>query len=708
MNRFQLICDSPDHIAMAVDALEKASLIANDVETFPFKKTQKGAHPTKFALTIASYSCTGGDFAFPLLQTKHPASGAPYYIREIMFAIRHINALPIPQVGHNFAYDVQWYLRYGVPVLNWAFDTMVMFWAKWPELPKDLAFVSSILLDDHQYWKEGLKSQDYRGQLEYAMTDTHRTLRICEHMIPMLLEDEHMRRNFVHGMLRCWAATGMNAFGSYVDEAMIESTEKQLRAEAEAALEKLRFIIADPVFNPNSPKQKKILLYKILGSPMRNRKGRPVKYEKKASTGAVVLRIVKQEGVIPNRIVTAIEKVLDPTKQISNIIKMPMLPTRSGRRRFLTFFDGVGTITTRFASRTSTFGHGSNAQNMRKKYRRILRADPGHFTLEADFAGADAVYVAFESEEPAMIDVFVNNKDMHATTASNLFSQWSYEAVVAGKKADDPKVTHPITGIRQVSKKVGHGCNYLMAAYTLLMTSTIPTIIAAAKEDGYADSYLWPIKRLTEYCEVLESRYRNAYTRLKREGSDSWYRELGEQLKAGRPLESIYGFTFATLGDPADDANLRVAAAFYGQANTAGRCNAALSELVHGIRTQRFRDGPAPDSSSPTLRVSVREHGIRVVRQTHDSLTFQCDARHPGLGEGINRIFTVLRRPFVCKGREFALGIDVDVGINWAHDPVPVRGTTDVLKWIAENPQLFEVSPIGELRETADAYMLAE
>lgn len=699
MSRYRLICDSPERIRLAEDALRSASLISNDIETWPYRKTEKDSHPTKFAMILACFSCSEGDFAFPLQNRKHPGAGTPFHIDSILSAIRRINALPTPQVGQNFGYDVQWYLRYGLPVANWAFDTMVMFWSRWPELPKDIAFICSVLLDDHQYWKEGLKSQSWEGFLDYGMDDTARTLTACEAMIPWLIDDPAIRRNFVHGMLRCQAAASMNAFGSAIDERMLESIETELRAETEAAESRLRYLLADPEFNVNSPKQKAGVIYDILGAQPMNAKGKPVRSRAKASTGQVPLRLVKQGGVVQKRIVEAMEAVLIPGKQISNIVQMPQLPLENGHRRFLTFFDGVGTITERFASRGSTFGHGGNAQNLRKKYRRFMRADPGHFLLEVDLSGADAVYVGFEAEEQALIDCFVNRRDVHANTASLLFKQWSYDDVVAGKKADDPAVVHPITGVRQISKKVGHGSNYLMANYTMLMTSTVPTIIAAARADGHPDSYKWSLRQLAEYCGVLENRYRNGYPRLRRGGSDSWYHEISAQLRLGY-LDSIYGFRFHTLGDPKDEATLRVGAAFYGQSNTAGRCNAALYELAFGVRTLRFRDGDAPDAHEPALRVTAKDHGIRIVRQVHDSLTFQCDASHPGLAEGLSRVFHVFHRPFVCKNRVFALGIDAEVSTHWAHDAVGVSTADDILEWLATNPEVYDLSTPWQLPET--------
>lgn len=682
----RIICDAPDRIDTAVACLEKAALIANDVETLPFKKSNKQANRHNYALLVAAYASQAGEFVFPLANSKNPAHGTPFHIERILTAIRHINSLPIPVVGHNFSYDVQWYLRYGLPIRDWRFDTMVMFWARYPELPKRLDFVASILLDDYRFWKAGRKNESWLGFLDYAAEDVRTTLRICQRMLPWLIEDEAIRRNFAHGMLRCYTGTRMNALGMRVDPNAMQDISTALHADADSALQKLRYLVADESFNPNSAPQKKQLLYNILGLKPVNARGRPCKISD-ASTGQMPMRLAKQAGVIERRVVSAIEKALTPAKQISNVVNMPMLPARNGDR-FVTFFDGVGTMTTRFASRASAFGHGSNAQNIRKKYRRFMKADPKHFFLDIDFSGADAVYIGFESEDTALKQVFKDNLDFHANTAALLFKQWSYEQVVAGKKADDPAIVHPITGIRQVAKRVSHGAHYLMMGYTLLMTATVPTIQAAAKSEGHkADG--WTLKQLAEYCDVLDDRYREGFPRLRRSGSSSWYGEIATRLNTVRAIDTIYGFHLPLMGDPKDEATLRVAAATYGQANTAGRTNAAMMELFEGVRTREFRDGPAPDIDDITRRVTYHEHGILPVLQVHDSIVLMCDAFHPNLAEGLDHVYRVMRRPFYCKGDTFALGIEGEIHRNWGVRLASADTAEDVLAWIQQQEKDF-------------------
>src|SRR5690606_36415542 len=91
--------------------------------------------------------------------------------------IARILASDIPKTLHNGAYDIFWLLAYNMPLNNYAYDSMVMWWAAFPELPKDLAFVSSILLHDYVYWKGDRKADSWVKFLIYNGMDCERTLR---------------------------------------------------------------------------------------------------------------------------------------------------------------------------------------------------------------------------------------------------------------------------------------------------------------------------------------------------------------------------------------------------------------------------------------------------------------------------------------------------------------------------------------------------
>lgn len=658
--KIRLVFDRHD-AKVAEDYLLQCVLIANDIETIPNLGLMdvngySGLHPSGEIQT----------FVFPYYNGMSPESGSPADLEEMMAVQARINASGIPFTYHNGPYDLFWLVRYAMPVANYAYDSMSMWWSAFPELPKTLAFVSSILLDDYVYWKGGRKG-DYIERLMYNGRDCYRTLQNTIRLVGMLRSNHAMRQNWIDAHVRVINFLGLSLRGIKHDGVQLEKHAVTLRADAERELARLRYILADPEFNPQSSVQKSELFYTLLGARPRNAKGRFVKRKEDASTGAVPMRAMRGDHPIIRKVVEGITKAIEPAKQISNIVNMRV----SRWDRFHTGYNGVGTTTTRAASSEAPIRVGGNAQNWRKDYRNILRADDGCFLLDIDFSAADDVFVSFESGDPRKIELFRSGRDTHSQNATLFFPDWNYDQVVAGKKAKDPKVVHPITGIRQITKKLSHGCNYLMAALTLLMTAGRDAIVAAAKEAGYPDAGIWTQDALVDFCESRERLYRNYYTRFRRSGIDSWYSELQDEARTTHGFTTAFGYFQRFLGDPDDDRVLRAVAATAGQANTAGRINWAMDELEQGWIRPAFRDAPNPSYGERPRRANRAEHGISLRLQSHDSLTWNVDPRHPGWEEGVDNIYTAMGRPVLIRNKltgdmeEFRIGLESEVGPAW-------------------------------------------
>ena len=678
------ICVYERDFVEAILFLSTCFLIATDVETIPHMPKAKKQQP--FGMTVVSYTgiTPAGEirsYAVQLTRQKSTVLAPPDNLVWVLLLVRRVNEMEIPKVLHNGTYDSAWFVRYGAPLANYAWDTMTMFWSRYPDLPKTLDVVSSIVLDDHRFWKMGRKEEDFTAHTIYAMEDTETTLRCCIAMLPWLAADESMQQNYNDAHRRCLIGFGMSMLGLPMDMDKRAEIGAKLEQEKEATLSRLRYLVADPNLNPNSPAQMKQLLYGILGATPRNAKGRELKRvggNAKVSTGAVPMRAMKADHPLIARAVKAIESAKKPAKQISNVMG---LQTPDGR--FRTSYDGIGTTTTRYSSRRDAFGFGGNAQNIRKDYRKIMRADNDSFLLEVDFSAADDVFVSYESEEPRKIELVESGLDTHSYNASNVFfTNWTYDDVVAGKDAKDPRVVDPITGIRQITKKTTHGANYLMAGMTLLMSAGREAIVAAAKHLGHTDAGHWSTDRLAEFCEHLDEKYRRFYPRFKRTGTDSIYHDLQIGLNHHGSYTTIFGYRQHFSSPASDQGTLRACAASVGQANTAGRVNMALDELVFGIRTVRFRDGDAPDAGGPGLWVNERDYGCSLRFQTHDSVTYNVKHTHTSWRDGVERIFTVLRRPVLCKGRIIRVGIEADVAIRWAENTKTIHDVAGVDEWL--------------------------
>lgn len=685
----RMICWDRQECEFAEEWLSQCLLIAIDIETIPYDK-KKPNFP--FVITIVTYSGIQADgtvrsFCFPFQNGKSPATGAPLGVDTIIRTVGRINQNGVRKGFQNGVYDCAWFLYYGLPVKNYAYDSMSLWWSKYPDLPRRLDFIASIVLDDYQYWKAGRKSDDFLEYCNYGMADTEYTLRIILALVEAASKDEKMRVNFFHAHMRCMAGLWMSAQGIAVDEKTMDSIAQSLEVEAAQALQRLRALVRNPTFNPNSPPQKKHLIYGILGAKYRGPKGRYVKRIEDASTGAVVLRSIRAEHPIYRRVANAILEAITPAKQISNVVGIARFPGGSTGSRFLNSYDGVGTTTSRLASRASAFGHGSNAQNIRKEYRKFGLADKGCFLIEIDFSASDDVFVAFESREPKKIELVRSGLDTHATNALIFFKNWTYDGIVAGKKAGDPKVVHPITGVRQITKKVVHGCHYLMAGMTLYMNAGREAIVAAAIESGYEDAGRWTQDQLVEFCAELDAAFRLHYPRFQREHDsvDSWYRELRQEVRSTGGFYTPFRYFQRFLSDLNDDSTLRAVAATAGQAGTAGRINMVMDELCHGYIPKMLRDGINPNFGDEPRLIGQDRNGIAIRLQTHDSISFNVNPMHPRWLSGLEGVFHSFQRPIIIHGEEVRVGIEADVSIHWAgKEGKTVKSVKEIPAWLDE------------------------
>src|SRR3546814_1943298 len=80
-------------------------------------------------------------------------------------SMAEINDSPALKTMHNGAYDCSYFIRDRCPPRNYLYDSMLMWYSRFSELPKTLDFVSSILLDDYQYWKDDIKGTDNKDQV---------------------------------------------------------------------------------------------------------------------------------------------------------------------------------------------------------------------------------------------------------------------------------------------------------------------------------------------------------------------------------------------------------------------------------------------------------------------------------------------------------------------------------------------------------------
>ena len=664
--RYSVVRTIDDAIAAKKFLLE-SMLISTDIET--------GCAPPQ--ITCIGYAGIRRDgaikaFVFPFADESSPDGCFTDEDTHEFFweTCCEINNSPIPKTMQNGLYDCSYFLRDRLGVINYMLDSMYMWWSVYPELPKTLDFISSVLLDDYQYWKDDIKGQENesaRGNMEaywrYNALDCRNTLLNTVVLLMILNSDKRWLENYRDVMLRFFSGLQMSMRGVKADFARREEHRKTLQLEADRALAKLRFMIADRDFNVNSPAQKHDLLYNILGATPRTARGRKTKLDAKGdankpSSGAIAMRMIKTDHPFFRIVCEQIESAMTPLKQISNVCNIKLYTDR-----FRCSFNPVGTETGRYSSKSSNFWDGSNVQNIRKDYRDWLVADDGCVFLDVDYSQSDDVFMGYESQDPEKIAVVESGVDAHAVNGE-LFFGVPYEQIVAGKKAGDPMIVHPTRGIRQLAKRIVHGTNFQMAAVTLYVTMGRDAVVAAAKLLGFRDAESWDQDRLVNVCQMLMSKYRKKYRRLTK---DEYYKEIYLMLKNDGVVTTAFNHTRKIMGDPDENGTQREATAFIGQGDTAGNMNRVMAEVDWGFIPERFRDGLNPDRHERPRRMSWDSHGFRFHIQVHDNFVAQLNPRNPNWKEAAHNLLHVMNRPVIIHGREVRVAAEAELSIRWAN-----------------------------------------
>lgn len=671
----------------ARDWLRDCVAISTDIETgcFPAQITCVGYTGLKRDGTCRS-------FVFPFYDA-FKENGVHWDSEEdhqiAWSCVRDVNESPVLKIMQNGSYDCSYFIKYLLGCNNYLIDSMLLWYAMYMELPKSLDFIASILLDNFQYWKDDIKGIDnekvkkqgvkaatsMEAYWRYNALDCYNTMFASMYMMMLLPNNPAMQHNYNDVFMRMLSGLQMSMRGVKADFQRRRQHGEELALEEQRHTARLRYMLGEPAFNINSPDHKKQLLYGVFGLRMRNDKGRfidtkkPLKAKNAPSAGKIPLKLAKTEHPLFRYVIEALESAMEPSKQISNVVNMKLFTDR-----FRTNFGAAGTTTTRFNSRGSSFWDGGNAQNIRETMRDWLVADDGCILMDVDYSQSDDVFVAYESNDPAKIAVVESGLDGHAVHGE-LFFKRDYDWIVKGKKAGDLEVVHPITGIRQLSKKVVHGTNFQMAALTLYMNMGREAVVAAAKYLGFHDADTWEQERLVNICGRLMTAYRKKYPRLNKK---EWYGDIAMMLKTKGVITNAFGVTRRFLGDPDDNGTQREATAFMGQSATAGNMNRSMYEWDFGYIPQKFRDGSNPDVRDMPRRMTWESHGFGLLLQVHDSFVIQLNTRHPRWKEAAHNVLHVMNRPVIINGHSVRIKTEAEVGTRWSKQ--------EMIEWKGKDP----------------------
>lgn len=473
-----------------------------------------GAHISWFGITHSS------DFGMSIQFIENRKPCFPENDEIILWsAISNLLSSGIPIIFHNGAYDATnlWHNQ-GVWCSNIYFDTMLASHVLWPEFPKDLGYLASVLLSVPAWKHTGGKQYEHGA---YNAADVSNTYGIYLKLEALIEANSDYKSTFSLEMSELEPAAFMQLQGMDID---IEEQER-LRKEFSEKMQEIETglsTILNKKINFSSPKQLQELLYVDMGLPVQYKRRKSASEPRTITTDSEALEKLWIQTKDP-----ILKLLLEHRKftKILQFINMELSP----ENKIHTSYNIGGTETGRWSSSKSIildYGSG-NLQNIDRRIRSMYVAPKGYVLVQADYVGAEAHLVAHLIQDHKMIQAFDNNLDIHKLTSAIMFNT-PYEEVTKDQ--------------RTVGKSIRHATNY--SAGPGVLSRKLKISLKEAKE--LLERFMSVTPQLHIWHEKLRNELQQSRTLITPLGRSRVFMDRwGDQL-----FRSAYAFIpQSTIGD---------------------------------------------------------------------------------------------------------------------------------------------------------------
>ena len=309
----------------------------------------------------------------------------------------------------------------------------------------------------------------------------------------------------------------MECTGIKANRDTLDEIGKILKSRIEEISENI-YEAAGEKFNINSPKQLGVILFEKLGLPA----------EKKTKTGYSTNAEVLENLAKEHKIAEMILEYRMLTKLNGTYVD-GMLPLIDASGRIHAHFQQTVTATGRLSCTEPNLQNIPVRQDLGRLIRKVFCAsDDSHVLTGADYSQIELRVMAHLSDDPALKDAFINNLDIHTSTASRVF----------GVPLDEVSSLQ-----RRRAKAVNFGVIYGISAFGLSKDLKISRKEAATYIDDYFSKHPFVkqfMNDIAEYCKstgyvvTMHGRRRNINEIT---ASNRVTRQLGERLAANTPVQ---------------------------------------------------------------------------------------------------------------------------------------------------------------------------
>jgi DNA polymerase-1 len=592
-----------------VTRLEQAPLIAFDTET-------TSSDPMQAQLVGLSLAVQEGEgYYVPVGHVEGEAldgAGTEQLPQDVVLdALRPVLTDPgRPKVAHNASYDLDVLAEAGVDVAGLSWDTMIAEWLIHPggnhglkrvafrRLGVEMTPISDLIGKGAK--QITMAQVPVERAAPYAAADADMTLRLVALQEPEL-EKSNARQLFDElEMPLIPVIVAMERAGIALDKGTLNRMAEDLEENLDQLATDINDYIGVPI-NINSTQQLSQALFDQLGLPTAGlKKTKSGHY----STAAGVLEGLKGQ----HPIIELILRHREISKLLSTYVRaLPQLVNeRTGRIH--TSFNQAGTVTGRLSSSNPNLQNIPMRTEQGRKVRRAFVAAPGWRLVAADYSQVELRVLAHLCQDPALIDAFHRDMDIHATTAAAVYGL-DFDAVSPEQ--------------RSFAKRVNFGLLYGMSSFRLARDTGMPR----AEADRFVRDYFDRFPGIKKYLDGT-----------KRQAAERGYVET---LMGRRRYFSILQ----------------------------GRASGRTASIQRAAAEREAINMPVQGSAADIMKIAMRRvydalneggYRARILLQVHDELVLEVpqDEVAP---------VTSLLRQHMARAYELVvpLKVDVKVGQNW-------------------------------------------
>ena len=339
------------------------------------------------------------------------------------------------KIFHNLKFDSNIFRRHGVEIAGPVFDTMIASFVL--DSTRTSHGMDHLALSLLNYTCTPIRDIIGKGKQQitfdqvsldratpYAAEDADITLRLYEHLHPLLDEPDHagLQKLFTDTempLVPVLAAMEWN--GIFVDG---EELDRQ-RVHLQEQIDDLRQTIINAAphsFNPDSPKQLALVLF---NKPDQEPPGLGLPVQKKGKTGPSTDVEVLEKLAANPKVESSIPSQMVEYRQFTKLVNTYLMALKEAinpeTHRIHCSFHQTGASTGRLSSSDPNLQNIPIRTEVGREIRRAFRAKPSHVLLTADYSQIELRILAHLSEDAGLIRAFEQGEDIHRAVAAEVF-----------------------------------------------------------------------------------------------------------------------------------------------------------------------------------------------------------------------------------------------------------------------------------------------